>query len=140
MYLIFDAGCLVLAGGSIFLAWRMSRENKQLRETVLRKNRELICAESEARAFEAAGKAADERAEKLGTALRESEEKAEMLKNERGALEKRLMEQHERAEHFREEAEKWKAMNYSAEGRIVREIANIFNYNGTGAGQEDVDG
>lgn len=55
------------------------------------------------------------------------------LKKERRRLEEALI-----AEHWKEEFHKEQAYRLSTEGRIMREVNNLFRYDGTAHGQEDL--
>ena len=60
------------------------------------------------------------------------------LKKERRRLEEALIAEREAAEHWKEEFHKEQAYRLSTEGRIMREVNNLFRYDGTAHGQEDL--
>lgn len=70
--------------------------------------------------------------------LTEAEKQVAALKYERRKLEEKLIAERESAEHWKEECDRQAVGRLTAEGRIYREIANILSYDGTAAGQEDV--
>lgn len=61
------------------------------------------------------------------------------LREERRKLEEALISERKSAEHWREEHQKEQLWRMSTEGHILREMQNILNYDGTAAGQEDLD-
>ena len=61
------------------------------------------------------------------------------LREERRKLEEALITERKSAEHWREEHQKEQLWRMSTEGHILRELHNILNYDGTAAGQEDVE-
>lgn len=60
------------------------------------------------------------------------------LKQERRKLNEALITERETAEHWKEVFLKEQAYRLSTEGRIMREVNNLFRYNGTAHGQEDL--
>lgn len=70
--------------------------------------------------------------------LTDAEKQLAVLKYERRKLEEKLIGERESAEHWKEECDRQAVGRLTAEGRIYREIANILAYDGTAAGQEDV--
>lgn len=63
---------------------------------------------------------------------------AEKLKQENGKLNEALNTEREAAEHWKEEFNKEQAYRLSTEGRIMREVNNLLQYDGTAHGQEDL--
>lgn len=60
------------------------------------------------------------------------------LKQERRKLNEALITERETAEHWKEVFLKEQAYRLSTEGRIMREVNNLFRYDGTAHGQEDL--
>lgn len=60
------------------------------------------------------------------------------LKRERRKLNEALITERETAEHWKEVFLKEQAYRLSTEGRIMREVNNLFRYDGTAHGQEDL--
>lgn len=60
------------------------------------------------------------------------------LKQENGKLTEALNTERETAKHWKEEFNKEQAYRLSTEGRIMREVNNLFRYDGTAHGQEDL--
>ncbi len=60
------------------------------------------------------------------------------LKKERRRLEEALIAEREAAEHWKEVFLKEQAYRLSTEGRIMREVNNLFRYDGTAHGQEEL--
>lgn len=99
-------------------------ETKSLRRTL--EHERAAAQEMIERRRELIGKIAglEQRAEQLSKALRESEDTREAAERQAAQL--------------RQEVERWKHLSYAAEGRVARQIANIFAYNGTDEGQQEV--
>lgn len=89
----------------------------------------------EARAELSLGKDEHERATKE---LSEARAEIEELKHDRSVLEMAVIRQKEATEHWKSEYDKEYYARLTTEGRVAREISNIFSYCGSGRGQEDL--
>ncbi len=116
----------------------LSRVNQKLRNS-LADSENAACtlrrSLQEARAELRLEKDEHERATKE---LSEARAEVEELKSARNALEAALIREKETSEHWKDEHKKEYYARLTTEGRVSRELSNIFNYCGSGRGQEDL--
>ena len=70
--------------------------------------------------------------------LSEARAEIEELKHDRSVLEMAVIRQKEATEHWKDKHKKEHYARLTTEGRVSRELSNIFNYCGSGRGQEDL--